>query len=71
MDALRNPHKQRPPGEWTGGLIAQRYESPPPRCFAKDLDEAPGLDSGKMLSRSPPRSVKDASSGPSTATRKL
>ncbi|KAK3301877.1 terpenoid synthase [Chaetomium strumarium] len=25
MDALRHPHKPRPPGEWVGGLIAQRF----------------------------------------------
>ncbi|KXX76221.1 Delta(6)-protoilludene synthase [Madurella mycetomatis] len=25
MDALRNPHKPRPPGEWVGGLIAQQF----------------------------------------------
>jgi hypothetical protein len=24
MDALRNPHKPRPQGEWIGGLIAQQ-----------------------------------------------
>lgn len=24
MDALRNPHKPRPPGEWVGGVIAQQ-----------------------------------------------
>jgi len=25
MDALRNPHKPRPPGEWIGGTITQQY----------------------------------------------
>jgi len=24
MDALRNPHKPRPEGEWVGGLVTQQ-----------------------------------------------
>lgn len=28
MDALQNPPKPRPPGEWIGGVIAQQYVIP-------------------------------------------
>lgn len=27
MDALRNPHKPRPEGEWVGGEVARQYVS--------------------------------------------
>jgi hypothetical protein len=26
MDALHNPYKPRPPGEWVGGRITQEYD---------------------------------------------
>ena len=57
LDALRNPHKTRPDGEWIGGEVARQYVVP---IAGSQLLLTKDSGSGRMVSRPALRPVNAA-----------